>query len=109
MNGQEQVIVLLLKVFLISGFAANVLFISTYSKIAKWWRNPVGRSLVIESGLIALLLVPTALSLFLSLSRTTSDVAGWADVVLIGAITPVMTWRSIVWLRMYRAGHGAGE
>lgn len=100
MNGQEHWIILLLKVFCISGIAANVLFIGTYSKIAKWYRNPVGRSVVIESALIALLLVPTTLSLFLNLNRTTSDIAGWVDTVLIGAITPIMCWRCVVWLRM---------
>lgn len=110
--GQDQWIVLLLKAALISGFASIATWILVYTKVAKWWRNPVGRSLVIKSGLVAALLVPTTLSLFFELNRKTSLVVAWADVGLIGLITPVMLWRSVVWWRLHKAGtlshHDAG-
>lgn len=101
---QEQWIILLLKMVLISGFASIAVWICVYTKVAKWWRNPVGRSLVTKSALVAVLLIPTTLSLFFDLNRKTSLIVAWADVGLIGLITPVMLWRSVVWWRLHRAG-----
>jgi len=70
--------------------------------MAKWWTDEIGRTLVIKTLLVAGLLVPTAMSLFFDFNRLTSHIAAWADVVLILAITPVMIWRSAVWLKIGR-------
>lgn len=101
---QEQAIVLALKIALISGFASLVAWIALYTVYAAWWRNPIGRTLVTKTALVAALFVPTALSLFLKLNRQDSYLVGWIDVALIGLVTPVMLWRCAVWWRLHRAG-----
>ena len=80
-----------------------------FNILADWYRSPIGRTLVAKTVLIALLFVPTTLALFFHLSRTGSWVAGWVQVGLIGLVSPVMWWRSAVWLRLHRAGKLAGE
>lgn len=101
---EDQWIVLLFKIVLISGILSIVTWIAVYTRLAKWWRNAIGRTLVAKSLLLAGLLIPSALSLFFHLNRLTSHLAAWADVTLIGAITPVMIWRTAVWLRESRKG-----
>lgn len=101
---QDTMLLLLLKIVLISGFCSLVAWVAIYTKLAAWWRNPIGRTLVAKTSLIAAMFVPSILGLFFHLSATTSRLAGWVDVVLIGAVTPVMCWRTIVWLRLGRAG-----
>ena len=97
---QTQVIILCLKAGLIAGFAANVLWVAVYSRLASWWRNAIGRTLVIEAALIAGLFVPQIMSLFFNLNRLDSRIAAWADVALIGLVVPVMLWRTAAFLRM---------
>ena len=101
---QAQWLVLAFKTVTIAGFCSLVTWIVVYTRVARWWRNPIGQTLVAKSVLIAALLVPTILSLFFHLNRATSYAAGWADVVLIGLITPVMIWRAVVWVRIHRQG-----
>lgn len=95
---QDQVVELLLKIGIVSGFFSLVAWVAVYTLLAPWWHNPIGRTLVVKSLLIAALLVPFGLSLFFNLSRLDSRVTAWVDVTLIGAITPVMIWRTVVWL-----------
>lgn len=99
---QEQAIILAFKIAVITGFLSLVGWVVVYTRLAKWWKNAIGRTLVVKTLLIAALLVPTALSLFLRFNRLTSYVAGWVDVSLIGLITPVMIWRSVVWIKESR-------
>jgi hypothetical protein len=101
---QDALIVLLLKIGIIAGFVSLITWVAVYTRLTRGaaWRNPIGRTLMVKSLLIAMLLVPSGLSLFLRLNRFTSHVAAWADVVLIGAIAPVMLWRSAVWVRVSR-------
>lgn len=101
---EESLIILCLKVVLISGFCSLITWIAVYSRLAAWWRNPVGRTLVVKTLLIAALFVPTTLNLFFHLGRNHSLLIGWIDVGLIGAVTPVMVWRTVVWLRLSRTG-----
>lgn len=95
-----------LKIGLVSGFASLVAWVAVYVWLTRGeaLRNPVGLTLILKALLIAGLFVPTALSLFFHLSRLDSLVAGWADVALIGLVTPVMCWRLAVWIRMARLG-----
>ena len=97
---QEQAIILCLKIGLIAGFASIAVWTAVYSRLAQWWRHAIGRTLVIEAVLIAGLFVPQILSLFFNLNRLDSRIAAWSDVALIGLVTPVMLWRTIVFLRM---------
>lgn len=103
---QEQAIVLALKIVLVAGLVSLAAWVAVYHALTRggWHRSPIGRTLVVESLLIAALFVPTALSLFFNLNRFDSRVAGWADVVLIGLVTPVMIWRTAVWVRLGRLG-----
>lgn len=105
----ERLITFLLRVFLISGFASIALWVGMYTAWAPWWRNAVGRTLVVKDALIALLLIPTTLSLFFHLNRGSSLKVGWADVVLIGLITPVMVWRVVSWGRFARRERDRGD
>ena len=111
---QDAVMVLLLKIGLIGGFAALLGWVTVYHVLTGggWRHNPLGRTLVVKSLLIAGLFVPTTLSLFFHLTRNGSRIAGWADVALIGAVAPVMWWRAVVMLRLGRAGrdlHGGDD
>lgn len=99
---QDQWISLLLKAGLICGFSSIVAWVAVYTARARWWGSAIGRTLVAKSLLIAGLMVPFALRLFFHLSRRDSLAAGWAEVTLVGAITPVMWWRIAVWLRVSR-------
>ena len=100
---QQQWIIFALKIVCVTGFASLAAWVVQYTRYTHGaaWRDPLGRTLVIKTSLIALLLVPTALSLFLHFNRLTSYVAGWVDVILIGAITPVMVWRILTWRRIH--------
>jgi len=101
---QAQWLVLALKVALIAGFASLVGWVVLYSVLADWWAASIGRTLVAKTMLIAALFVPSILSLFFHLNRLDSYIAGWVDVALIALVTPVMWWRSLVWIRLHRAG-----
>jgi hypothetical protein len=110
---QDAWLTLALKVALIAGFCSLAAWIALYSALASWWSNPIGRTLVAKTTLIALLFIPTTLSLFFNLNRLDSYIAGWIDMALIGLVTPVMLWRCFVWLKLHRAGEfpqdGSGE
>lgn len=108
---QDQWVILLLKIGVIAGFISLVSWIVVYSLLADWRHNAIGRTLVAKTALIAMLLIPFSLSLFFRLNRLDSRATAWADVVLIGAITPVMLWRIAVWLRLSHGerGSAAGE
>jgi hypothetical protein len=99
---QEAWIVLFLKIGIISGFLSLVGWVLVYSRLAAWWHNAIGRTLVVKSMLLAGLLVPSGLSLFFHFNRLTSLVAGWVDVALIGLISPAMWWRTAVWVKESR-------
>ena len=103
---QDQAILLLLKIGLIAGLVSIVAWVAVYHVLTKggWRKNPVGRTLVVKSLLIAGLFIPQILSLFFNLNRLDSHIAAWADVALIGLVSPVMWWRTAVWLKLDRAG-----
>lgn len=109
---QDDAIILCLKIGLISGFATLVLWVGIYTWLTRGgaWRNPIGQTLIVKTLLIAALFIPQILSLFFHLNRLDSRIAAWTDVALIGLVTPVMCWRSIVWVRLSRRGKaGAAE
>jgi hypothetical protein len=97
-------LILVLKIGLITGFVSLTGWIAVYTWLAPWWRNPVGRTLVTKTALIAALFVPSILSLFFNLNRLDSVIVGWIDAGLIWLVTPVMIWRSAVWIKLHRAG-----
>jgi hypothetical protein len=105
---QDQWIILLLKVGCISGFLSLTGWVVQYHYYTRgaWRRNAIGRTLVAKTSLIAALLVPTTLSLFLDFNRLTSHIAGWIDTALIGLISPIMLWRILVWRKIHRQETG---
>ena len=105
---QEQLIVLLLKIVLISGVASIIAFVVQYTILAPWWRNPIGRTLVTKDVLLIALFTPSILSVFIHFNRLTSIIAAWVTVALLGLVTPVMIWRMAVWYRMHKEG-AAGD
>lgn len=105
---QDQWIILALRVVVVAAFVSLVAWIVVYTRLAPWWKNPIGQTLVVKTTLIALLLVPSALSLFFHFNRLTSHLAAWIDVGLIGLITPVMWWRIHVWRSFHKNGGNGG-
>lgn len=103
---QDHWITLLFKIVLVAGFVSITAWILDYSRMAPWWKNPIGRTLVIKAVLVAALLVPATLSLFFGLNRLTSYVVAWVDIALIGLVTPVMLWRIVVFRMIHKKGRG---
>ena len=98
---QASWLILALKIALISGFASLVAWVVLYSALASWWRNPIGRTLVAKTTLIAGLFASAILGMFF---RVNPWIAGWTDVATAGLVAPVMLWRCAVWLQLHRAG-----
>ena len=101
---QTDWLVLAFKVSIIAAFVSIALFVAVYTRLAPWWRNPIGQTIVVKDAIIAVLLIPSILSLFFGLNRLTSEVIGWIDVALIAAISPVMCGRIAVWRRIRHNG-----
>lgn len=99
---QDQWIILLLKIVLVSGAVSVAAFVVQYHRLAKWWKNPIGRTIVIKDILLIACLTPSILSLFLQFNRLTSHIAAWTDIVLFGLLTPVMAHRILIWQRVHR-------
>ena len=106
---QEQLLILLFKIVLVADLAALASFVILYTKLAPWWRNPIGRTIVIKDLLLGAAFTPTVLSLFLHFNRLTSQIAGWVDLALFAGIAGVMVWRDIVWYRIHHGKKTAGE
>src|SRR5580704_16246557 len=86
-------LILLTKAVLIADMVAIVAFVLDYSRLARWWRNPVGRTIVIKDlfllGVISLIVA----SVFFQFSRFTSEVASWIQIALLGGMAVAMLWR----------------
>lgn len=100
----DPLIILLLRIVLIAGVVSILVFVGQYTRLARWWRSPIGRTIVIKDILLVLVFIPSILALFFHFGRRTSHIAAWVDVILIGAVTPVMCWRTWVWEKIHRHG-----
>lgn len=98
---QEQMLLQLFRVVLVADLVALASFIVLYTMLAAWWRNTIGRTIVIKDLLLGAALTPSVLSLFFHFSRLTSRVAGWVDVGLFAGIAVTMVWRDIVWWHVH--------
>ena len=107
---QDSLVILLLRVGLLSGFTSIVAWTVVYTVLSKGrnWRSPIGRSFLRFALLIAALLVPFTLSLFVHLTRLNSRIVSWVDVVLIAAVSVEMAQRIIVFLRIGPAPRRTG-
>lgn len=101
---QEQAIIPAFKVVEVSGLVTIAAFVTCYTRWAAWYRNAIGRTIVIKDLLLVIAFIPSVLSLFLNFSRLTSHIAAWSDIAMIGLISPVMIWRIVVFGRIHRNG-----
>jgi hypothetical protein len=99
---QEQWIILALKITLIAAEAGATGFIVTYTVLAPWWRNEIGRTIVRLDMYLGAVLLPSILSLFLHFSRLTSYVAAWIDVAIFGLVAVELARRIPLWIRFHR-------
>jgi hypothetical protein len=99
---ENSLIILALKITLIADVLAVLVFIGDYSRLAKWWSNPIGRTIVIKDFLLVLAFVPSILSLFFRFTRFGSMVAAWFDVAIFSGIAAVMLWRVVIFERIHR-------
>jgi hypothetical protein len=101
---QDQVIDLAFKVVEVASLVTIVAFVAYYSRLANWWANPIGRTIVIKDLALILVLIPSILSIFINFNRLTSHIAAWFDIASFGAIPVIMVWRIVVWHRIHKAG-----
>jgi hypothetical protein len=105
---QDQAIILAFKVVEVASVAAITVFIACYSRWAPWWRNPIGRTIVLKDIAIILILIPSILSIFLSFNRLTSHIAAWFDVGSFALVPLIMCWRIFVFRKIHRDGKPGG-
>jgi len=103
---QDQLIIVLLKTGLVCGIASLLTWVVVYGRLAPWWRDQIGITLVAKSVIVIGQLLFLALSLFLHLSRLDNRLIAWLYTVFTLAITPVMIWRTVVWIRASRKPPG---
>lgn len=101
---QDEIIVLLFKIVLLSNLAAIFAFVMIYTALAPWWRNVIGRSIVTLDILLGMAFLPSTISLFWQFNRLTSYIAAWMDIGIFTLIAAGMTWRCVMWVRIHRKG-----
>ena len=101
---QDQTIILLYRIAEFFAIATIVLFVAVYHRLAPWWRNPIGRTIVVKDLALLLALIPGVLSLFFDFNRVTSRIAAWFDLVCIMSIGVIMLWRTVVWIKVHKSG-----
>lgn len=101
---QEQLILLAFKVVEVASVVTIAAFVACYSRWARWWGNPIGRTLVFKDIALVLVLIPSILSIFIDFSRFTSRIAGWFDVGAFALVPVIMVWRTWVFWKIHKAG-----
>lgn len=99
---QAQWIILAFKVVEVASVVTIAAFIGVYTRYAKWWRNPIGRTIVIKDVALILVLIPSILSIFFQFNRLTSHIAAWFDVCAFGAIPVIMVLRIFVFRKIHQ-------
>jgi hypothetical protein len=99
---QAQLIILGLKVSVLCVDASTLTFVVIYSKLAPWWKSDIGKTLVYKDIMLLLAFIPLTLSLFFNLSRLTSNIVAWIDIIDFLGISAIMTWRCAIWIRTKR-------
>ena len=102
---QEQAIVLAFKVVEVASVVTIAAFIACYSQWAKWWANPIGRTIVYKDIALILVLIPSILSIFWHFNRLTSHIAAWYDVGSFALVPAIMIWRIFVFRKIHRDGN----
>lgn len=101
---QAQWAALILKIVLIFAILVYCHFTIAYSRWAKWWKNPIGLTMVLEAVALALAYLPVVLSAFLVFSNFSKEVALWVLIFFFGCGPAIVEWRTIVMWRLNKAG-----
>ena len=104
---QDNVILLAFKVVEVASVVTIAAFILCYSRWAAWFRNPIGRTIVLKDFALILVLLPSILSIFFSFNRLTSHIAAWFDVGSFALVPIIMCWRIFVFRKIHKAGKQA--
>ena len=82
----------------VAALAAVTQWIIVYTLLEPWWRrdNQIGHSLVLFAFFS---MVTPALLLAALWFRAPPRPLSWAEIGLLFAYVPAMTWRSIIWIR----------
>lgn len=103
---QDQAILLAFKVVEVASVVTIAVFITCYSRWARWWSNPIGRTIVLKDIALVMVLIPSILSIFLHFNRLTSHIAAWFDVGSFALVPVIMCWRTLVFWKVHRDGNG---
>jgi hypothetical protein len=106
---QDALLILLFRIVIIADLIAVAAFVLTYTVLAAWWRDIIGRTIVTKDILLGLALIPTLLGLFFHFNDTTSRLSAWIDVVLFAGIAATMAWRCVIWTKIHRAERNKRE
>lgn len=106
---QADLVLLLFRIGLCATTGAVIWFIAYYTKVAPWWRNEIGRTIVIKDLVLLVPLLLSIVSAFWGFNRYTSQIAGWITVVSFFGMAVVMVWRIAVWRRIHRGGKPPAE
>lgn len=101
---QDQWIVLAFKVAEVASVVTIGAFIACYSRWARWYKNPIGRTIVFKDIALILVLLPSILSIFFRFNRLTSHIAAWYDIGSFALVPVIMCWRIAVFGKIHRAG-----
>jgi hypothetical protein len=101
---QDAAILLAFKVVEIASVVTIAAFIACYSRWARWWSNPIGRTIVYKDISLILVLLPSILSIFWHWNRLTSHIAAWYDVASFALVPVIMCWRIVVFGKIHKAG-----
>ena len=101
---QDEAILLAFKVVEVASVVTIAVFIGCYTRWAAWFRNPIGRTIVLKDIALILVLIPSILSIFINFSRFTSHIAAWFDVGSFALVPIIMCWRIAVFRKIHRAG-----
>src|SRR6185312_9116880 len=97
------------KVVEVASVIAIAAFTICYSRWARWWANPIGRTIVLKDIALILVLFPSILSIFFSFNRLTSHIAAWFDVGSFALVPIIMCWRILVFRKVHQAGNSSSD
>lgn len=95
---QAQLVMELTNDAVIASFAASVLFVATYTALARWWRSEVGRALVALDTGLALTLAPLVLHRLSGLNVSSLGFA-WYYFGSLTLVAGATLWRTVIVVR----------
>lgn len=80
-------------------------FVIQYTWYAPWWRDPLGRTIVIKDLCLVAAIAPMlVLRWLLQNDPGWLTFFRWLSLAMVAAIAPVMIWRMVVWRKIHRKG-----